>query len=120
VLGQPRGGTRRPDVDRVSRHVSRRLGGGHPSSGFLFRAVLRDRLTQESLLVLPGTPAAVDVELDAVVCGIGGGLAQGATEGRIEVGDTRNLVVEHRRAVGDGAVRLAKRAARLTAATVDG
>ena len=36
VLGQPRRGIGVPDVDRVPRHVSRRVGGGHPSGGFLF------------------------------------------------------------------------------------
>ena len=36
VLGQPRGGIGGPDVDRVPRHVSRRVGGGHPPGGFLF------------------------------------------------------------------------------------
>jgi hypothetical protein len=61
------------------------------------------------LLVLRGTPATVDDELDPVVRGIGRGLAQGAEERRIEVGDTRNLVVEDRRAVGDGTVGLAER-----------
>ena len=46
VLGQPRGGIGAPDVDRVPRHVSRRAGGGHPAGGFLFRAVLQDRLPE--------------------------------------------------------------------------
>ena len=36
VLGQPRRGIGGPDVDRVPRHVSRRVGGGHPSGGFRF------------------------------------------------------------------------------------
>ena len=36
VLGQPRCGIGGPNVDRVPRHVSRRVGGGHPSGGFLF------------------------------------------------------------------------------------
>src|SRR5215207_5566945 len=35
VLGQPRRGTGGPDVDRVPRHVSRRVGSGHPPGGFL-------------------------------------------------------------------------------------
>src|SRR4051794_17388832 len=108
-LGQPRRGIGGPDVDRVARHVSRPVGGGHPSGGFRFRAVLRDRLAEQSLLVLPGTPAAIDGEVDPVACGISCRPAQGAEEGWIEVGDARNLVVEDRRAVGDGTVRLAKR-----------
>jgi hypothetical protein len=39
-------------------------------------------------------------------------LAQGTAESWIELGYTRNLVIEDRRAVGDGAVSLAKRATR--------
>ena len=72
------------------------------------------------LLVRRGTPAAVDDELDPVVRGIRRGLAQGAEESRIELGDTRNLVVEDRRAVGDGTVSLAKRTTGLTARGGDG
>ena len=79
-------------------------------------AVLRDRLTEQLLLVLRGTPAAVDDELDPVVRGIGRGLAQGTDQIWIELGHTRNLVVEDRRAVGDGTVGLAERATVLTAA----
>ena len=115
VLGQPRGGGGGPDVDRVPGHVGRRVGGGHPAGGFRFRAVLRDRLTEELLLVLRGAPAAVDDELDAVVRGIRRGLAQGTEQSRIELGHTRDPVVEDRRAVGDGAAGLAERAAVLAA-----
>jgi hypothetical protein len=114
VLGQPRGGTGGPDVDRVPRHVSRRAGRGHPSGGFLFGAVLRDRLTEELLLVGRGTPAAVDDELDPVACGMSCSSAQGTEESWIEVGYTRNLVIEDRRAVGDGTVSLAERTTVLT------
>ena len=66
-------------------------------------------------LVRRGTPAAVDVELDAVVRGIRCGLAQGTEESGIEVGHGRNLVIEDRRAVGDGTVSLAERTTVLTA-----
>ena len=82
VLGQPRRGLGGPDVDRVPRHVSRRVGGGHPAGGLRLRAVLRDRLVEELLLVLRGAPAAVDDELDPVVRGIGRGLAQGTEQRR--------------------------------------
>ena len=58
-----------------------------------------------------GTPATRDVELDAVACGIRCGLAQGTEESWIEVGYTRNLVIEDRRAVGDDTVSFAKRTA---------
>jgi hypothetical protein len=71
-------------------------------------------------LVRRRTPAAVDDELDAVVCGIRCGLAQGTEESPIKVGYTRNPVIEDRRAVGDGAVCLAKRATVLTATDLDG
>jgi hypothetical protein len=71
-------------------------------------------------LVLRGTPAAIDVELDSVVCGIGRSLAHGTEENWIKVGYTRNLVIEDRRAVGDGTVSLAKRTTALTAKDVDG
>ena len=64
---------------------------------------------EELLLVLRGTPAAVDEELDPVVRGISCSLAQGTEESWVEVGYTRNLVIEDRRAVGDGTVSLAKR-----------
>jgi len=59
-------------------------------------------------LVLRGTPAAIDEELDAVVRGFSRSLAQGIAESWIKVGDTRNLVIKDRRAVGDGTVTLAK------------
>jgi hypothetical protein len=75
---------------------------------------------EELLLVRRGTPATVDDELDPVACGIRRGLAQGTEESRIKLGYTRNLVVEDRRAVGDGTVSLAKRTAVLTAKGVDG
>jgi hypothetical protein len=60
-------------------------------------------------LVRRGTPAAIDVELDPVGCGSRCRLAQGTEQIRVELGYTRNLVVEDRRAVGDGTVSLAKR-----------
>jgi hypothetical protein len=63
---------------------------------------------EELLLVRRGTPAAIDDELDAVVCGIRCGLAQGTEESWIQVGYTRDLVIKDRRAVGDGTVSLAK------------
>ena len=56
-------------------------------------------------LVLWGTPAALDVELDAVVSGILGRFAQGTEESRIKPGYSRNLVIEDRRAVGGSASR---------------
>ena len=75
---------------------------------------------QELFLVLRGTPATIDEELDPVVCGIGCSLAQGTEESRIKVGYTRNLVIKDRRAVGDGTVSLATRTTVLTAKDVDG
>src|SRR5262245_39412213 len=112
VLGQPLCGIGAADVDRMSGYVGRRLGGGDPSRGFLFRAVLQDRLPEEPLLVRGGTPAAVDEEHDPVIRGNRGCLAQGAEERRVERGNSWNLVVEDRRAIGDGA---AIRAERITA-----
>ena len=110
VYGQPRRGDGGPDVDGVPRHVGRRVGRGHPSSSFLSRAVLRDGLVEELLLVLPRAPAAVDGELDPVECGVRCCLAQGTEKSWIKVGYTRDLVVEDRRVAGDGAVSLAERA----------
>jgi hypothetical protein len=72
---------------------------------------------EELFLVLRRTPATVDVERDPVICGIGCSLAQGTEESWIEVGYTRKLVVKDRRAVGDGAVSLAKRTTVLIAKT---
>ena len=70
-------------------------------------------------LVLRGTPATSDDELDPLVRGIGCSLAQGTEESWIEIGYTRNLVLKDRRAVGDGTVSLAKRTTVLTAKDVD-
>ena len=114
VLGQPRRGIGVPNVDRVPRHVSRRLRGGHPPGGFLSGSVLGNRLTKKLILVLRGTPTTIDEELDPVVCGIDCSLAQGTEESWIKVGYTRNLVIKDRRAVGDGTVTLAKRTRVLT------
>jgi hypothetical protein len=72
---------------------------------------------EELFLVLRGTPAAIDEELDPVVGGICCSLAQGTEESWIEVGYTRNLAIEDRRAVGDGTASLAKRTMVLTAKT---
>jgi hypothetical protein len=88
--------------------VSRRLRGGHPPGGLLLGSVLGNRLTKKLILVLRGTPAAFDDELDPVVRGVGCSLAQGAEQIGVEVAYTRKLVVEDRRAVGDGTVSLAK------------
>ena len=117
VLGQPRRGIEVPNVDRVPRHVSRRLRGGHPPGGFLFGSVLGNRLTKKPILVLRRTPATLDEELDPLVRGISCSLAQGTEQIRVEVGYTRDLVIKDRRAVGDGALSLAKRTAVLTAKT---
>jgi hypothetical protein len=68
-------------------------------------------------LVRRGTPAAVDEELDPVVCGIRCSLAQGTEESRIEVGYGRKIVLEDRRAVGEGNISLAKRTRVLTGKT---
>jgi hypothetical protein len=64
---------------------------------------------EQLLLVLRGTPAAIDVELDPVACGISCSLAQGTDESWSEVGYTGNLVIEDRRAVGNGTVSFTKR-----------
>jgi hypothetical protein len=117
VLGQPRRGIEGPNVDRVPRHVSRRFRGGHPAGGFLFGSVLGNRLTKKLILVLRGTPATIDEELDPVVRGISCSLAQGTEESWIKLGYTRNLVIKGRRAVGDGTVGLTKRTTVLTAKT---
>ena len=117
MLGQPRRGIGAPDVDRVPRHVSRRLRRGHPPGGFLGGSVLGNRLTKKLILVLRGTPATIDEEFDPGVRGINRSLAQGAEESWVEVGHTRNLVIEDRRAVGDGTVSLAERTTVLTAKT---
>jgi hypothetical protein len=75
---------------------------------------------EELLLVLRGTPATVDEELDPTVRGVSCSLAQGTEESRIKVGHTRKLVIKDRRAVGDGTVSLAKRTTVLAARDVDG
>jgi hypothetical protein len=70
---------------------------------------------EELLLVRRRTPATVDDELDPVVRGISRSSAQGTEESWIKLGYTRNLVIEDRRAVGDGTASLAKRTTVLTA-----
>jgi hypothetical protein len=69
---------------------------------------------EQSFLVGGRTPAAVAEELDPIVRGIGCGFAQGAEEIGVEVGYTRNPVVQDRRAVGEGAIGIAKRTTVLT------
>ncbi len=71
-------------------------------------------------LVLGGTPAAIDEELDAVVCGIRCSLPQCTQKSWIKVGYTRSVVIKDRRAVGDDTVSLAKRTTMLSAKDVDG
>ena len=105
--GQPGRGSGGADVDRVPRHVGGRVGGGDPSGSFLLGSVLGDRLSEKPILVLGRTPATLDDELDPVVRGMGCSLAQGTEQISVEVGYTRNLVVEDRRAIGDGTVSLA-------------
>src|SRR3954451_22035554 len=63
---------------------------------------------EESLLVLRGTPAAIDGELDPVVCGVRCRSAHRTAQVRVELGNARDLVVEDRRPVGNGTVSLAK------------
>ena len=108
VLGQPRRGMEVPNVDRVARHVSRRLRGGHPPGGFLFGSVLGDGLAKQVILVLRGTPATIHEELDPVVRGISRSSAEGIEQIGVEVGYTRNLAIKDRRAVGDGTVSLVR------------
>lgn len=105
MLRQPLRGVGGPAIDRVPGHVRRRVGSGDPSSRFLFTSVLGDRLTEELVLVDPGTPATVDVELDVGGSCIGRRLAQGAEQLQVEVGYAGVLVIEHRHAVGEEAVR---------------
>jgi hypothetical protein len=81
------------------------------------RAILGDGLAKQLILVLRGTPAAIDEELDPVARGISCSLSQGTEEIGVEVGYTRNLVIKDRRAVGDGTVSLPKRTTVLTGKT---
>jgi hypothetical protein len=109
-----------PDVDRVPGDVKRGVRCGDPSCSFLFRAVLGDGLAKQLILVRRGTSAAVDGELDPVVCGIRCSLAEGIEESEIEVGHGRNVVVEDRHAVRDGTVSLAKCTILVAVRSVDG
>jgi hypothetical protein len=70
------------------------------------------------LLVLRGTPATFDEELDSVARGRRRSLAQGSKESGVEVGYTRNPVVDDRRAFGNGPVSFGKRTTVLTASAV--
>ncbi len=71
-------------------------------------------------LVLRGTPAAIDDELNPVVRGISCSSAQGTVESWVKLGDTRDLVIKDRRAAGDGTAGLAQRTTVLTAKDADG
>jgi hypothetical protein len=117
VFGQPRRGIGVPDVDRVPRHVRRRVRCGHPPGSFLLRAILGDGLAKQLILVLRRTPATIDEERDPVVRGISCSLAQGTEQIGVEVGYTGNLVGKNCRVVGDGTVSLAETTTVLTAKT---
>jgi len=71
-------------------------------------------------LVLRGTPATIDEELDPIVRGISCSLPQGTEQIEVEVAYTRNLVIKGRRALGDGTASLAKRTTVLPTKDVDG
>ena len=71
--------------------------------------MLRDCLTDQKFLVLRGTPATIDEEIDPDVLGISCSLAQGTEQIGGELGYTRHLVIKNRRAVGNDTVSLAKR-----------
>jgi hypothetical protein len=86
--------------------VSRRVRGGDPSGSFLFGSVLGNRLTKKLILVLRGTPATVDEELDPVVSGIRRRFAQGLEQIGVEVGYAGILVIKHFHAVGEDTVSL--------------
>jgi hypothetical protein len=84
--------------------MKRRVGRGHPSGGCLFRAVLRDRITKELVLILPRAPATLHNDLDAVPGRIPCSLAEGTEQTGIEVGHGRNIGIEDPHAVRDGAI----------------
>ena len=116
VLGQPRGGAGGPDVDRVPRHVSRRARGWPP----IGRPPLPSRTSRSPRGgVAPGTPGnASRCRRRTATPSSAASVAarrRAPTERWIEVGDTRNLVVEDRRAVGNGTAGLAKRTTVLVA-----
>jgi hypothetical protein len=69
------------------------------------------------ILILRGAPATVDDEFDAVDGGTSCSPADGSEQISVEVAYGRNLVVKNGRAVGDGAVNLAKRTTGLAAKT---
>jgi hypothetical protein len=71
-------------------------------------------------LVLRGTPATIDVELDPVARRSRCSSAQGTEESRIKVGDRRICVVEDRHAVRDDTVSRAERTTVLVGKTVVG
>jgi hypothetical protein len=119
MSGQPRRGPGWPDVDRLSRHMSRRARGGDPSRGLLLRAVLPDRLKVEPVLVLRGAPTTVDRDLDSVPCGSLCSLAERTEEIWIEVGHRRRVAIEDRQATTDGANGLAMRQPRANPMATD-
>ena len=120
MCGQPLRGIGGPDVDRVPRHVSGRVGRWPPIGRLPLLSRTSTIASRRSCSWYSGErQPLLTTKLDAVVCGIGRSPAQGTEEGWIEVGHTRNLVVEDRRAVGDGTVGLAERTTVLAAKDAD-
>ena len=115
VPRQPIAAVGRAEVDGVARDVGGGGGCGRPPRRRPLGSVRRDRLAQQMLLVRRRAPAAVHHERDAVARGVRRGPPEGREQGRVEVRDTRHLVVEDRRALGDGTVGLAERAAEVGA-----
>jgi hypothetical protein len=76
---------------------------------------MRDGLAEWFFLLLRGTPAAVDGELDAVVSGIRCSSMQGVEERRVQVGYPRDFFVKDRRAIGDATITFVKGTAEVTA-----
>jgi hypothetical protein len=75
---------------------------------------------KQLLLVLRGTPATIEGELDPVAGRSRRSAAEGTEERRIEVGDRRICVVEDRHAVRDDTVSRAERTTVVVGKTVVG
>ncbi len=95
VRGQPRRCPRGPDIDGVSGDMCRPLRRGDPPCRLRARAELRDRVPKELRLIGRRTPTAVDLEFDALGCGLNGRAANGTEEVAVDLGHTREVVIEY-------------------------
>ena len=68
---------------------------GDPPRRLRVGAELQDRVLKELGLIGRRTPSAVDLEFDALGCGVNGRAVNGTEEVAVDVGHTREVVIEY-------------------------